>query len=211
MNATQLLDEILGHIRLIKDNKDKLETLLEFIKDQLFDEESEETDQIPQKFEKILKPIAGTIDAGMICFLNLDTLETEDVAPEWLDENFDSEIDAGIPNEEWLPFNHANWENCMEFEPLVSNESFRIMEDFVAQLKNIPLQNKLLNALSNRKPFANFKRIIDNSGEFRQQWFDFKENELLKYIRTQIYLHLNYNSTGIKVDVDLDDPSTLPF
>jgi len=130
MNATQLLDEILGHIRLIKDDKDKLELLLEFIQDKLVSDEKEELDEIPPAFEKVLKPIADAIDGGMVCYLNMDTLETEDVHPEWLGEDFDSEIDCGIPNDEWIPFKHPNWENYMEFEPLDSNESFRIMSEF---------------------------------------------------------------------------------
>jgi hypothetical protein len=210
MSAQHLLDEVLGHIRLIKDDKDKLETLLEFIKDQLFEEDSEDLEKIPQAFEKVLKPIAEAIDSGQGCFLNLDTMETEEVLRDWLAEDFDSERDAGIPANEWIPFNHTIWENCIEFEPLESEESFRIMSDFAVQLKNIPLQNKLLNALSNRKPFTNFKRIIDNSGEFRQQWFNFKDKELQKYVRTQIYLHLNYG-IRTKSDNDSDDTDTLPF
>jgi len=209
MNAQQLLDEILGNIRLIKDDKDKLQLLLEFIQDELVSDDKEELDEIPHAFEKVLKPIAEAIDAGMVCFLNLDTLETEDVHREWLDENFDSEIDCGIPKEEWIPFNQPNWKNCMEFEPLESQESFRIMEKFASQLKNIPLQNKLIQALNNRKPFANFKRIIDNSDE-RQNWFKFKDLEMQKYVRTQIYLHLTYN-TGTKCNDASDNSDTLPF
>jgi hypothetical protein len=210
MNASQLLDEVLGHIRLIKDDKNKLELLLEFIQNQLISDEEDELEEIPPAFEKVIKPIAGAIDAGQVCYLNLDTHETEDLPRELLYEDFDSEIDAGIPKEEWIPFKHTNWESCMKFEPLESNESFRIMGDFAEQLKNKALQIKLIQALNNRKPFADFKRIIDDSGEFRQQWFEFKDNELQKYVRTQIYLHLNYG-TGTKSEDHCDDPNTLPF
>lgn len=210
MNASQLLDEVLGHIRLIKDDKNKLELVLEFLQDQIISDEEDELEEIPPAFEKVIKPIAQAIDAGEVCYLNLDTCETEDLPREWVYEDFDREEDAGIPKDEWKPFKHTNWDNCMEFEPLESDETFRIMSDFAVQLKNEMLQAKLIQALSNRKPFANFKRIIDNAGEFRQQWFDFKDNELQKYVRTQIYLHLNYG-TGTKSEDDLGDPNALPF
>ncbi len=43
-------------------------------------------------------------------------------------------------------------------------------------MKDIKLQKRLVYALENRKPFAHFKRIIDDSAE-RQNWFDFKDND----------------------------------
>ena len=126
----------------------------------------------------------------MVCFLNLDTLETEDVAPEWLDEDFDFELKTGVSKDEMDIFKHNDWENSLKFEPLESSESFRIMEYFTSQLKNIPLQNKLINALNNRKPFANFKFHIDNSGEFRQQWFNVKQKQLEKHVKTLLEIKL---------------------
>ncbi len=205
MNEQHLLDEIFGILREVKDDKKSLEKILNFLNEEIVLPEEPAVD-LPAKFSPAIKEIAEAIDAGMVCFLNLDTLETEDVHPEWLGEDFDPEIDCGIPNDEWIPFNHPNWEKCMEFEPLESQESFRIMEDFASQVKNTPLQNKLIQALSNRKPFANFKRIIDNSDE-KQNWFKFKDLELQKYVRTQIYLKLTYG-TGTK---STDNNDTLPF
>ena len=59
-----------------------------------------------------------------------------------------------------------------DFEEIEVPEKFK---PYVAErLKNTDkLKNKLFNALNNRKPFANFKDIIDNS-DHRQDWFDFK-------------------------------------
>ena len=46
--------------------------------------------------------------------------------------------------------------------------------------------------MNNRKPFANFKNIIDNSGEFRQQWFDFKQKQLEKYVKVLLEIKLRH-------------------
>ena len=200
MNASQLLDEVLGHIRLIKDDKDKLELLLEFIQDQLISDEEDELEEIPPAFEKVIKPIAQGIDSGCICYLNMDTMELEEV-PVDLMENFDDDED--------LQLHHPEWKNCFEINPLESQESFEIMEKFTWQLTDTVLQNELTNTLNRKKPFANFKRIVESS-EQRNTWFEFKDNELQKYVRTQIYLHLTFYS-GTKSDDDSDDPNTLPF
>ena len=39
---------------------------------------------------------------------------------------------------------------------------------------NHHLQNKLISALNNRRPFANFKVLVENS-EYREQWFEFRQ------------------------------------
>ncbi|NDP20657.1 MAG: hypothetical protein GZ091_06225 [Paludibacter sp.] len=204
MNASELLDEVLGHIRLIKEDKEKLETLLEFIKDQLFDDEPNQPEEIPQQFEKVINPIAQAIDAGMICYLNTDTAEIEEFHPDLFEfEDEDEEI------EDELSLKHHNWSNCFQIEPLEPQESFEIMSDFVMQLKDIPMQIKLLNVLDRKKPFANFKRVIDNSNH-RKSWFEFKNKALEKYVRTQLYLHFTYG-TGEKTKSDSVKPEDLPF
>jgi hypothetical protein len=51
------------------------------------------------------------------------------------------------------------------------------LEEYFDEIEDKNLQKRLLNTLSNRKPFANFKNIIDNS-EFRVSWFTFKQMKL---------------------------------
>ena len=73
----------------------------------------------------------------------------------------------------------------IKFERLESFESFKIMERFVAVLTDKNLQLELESILANRKPFQNFKDII-NLSNFRQSWFDFKQNELEKRVKIQL-------------------------
>lgn len=40
--------------------------------------------------------------------------------------------------------------------------------------------------LNRSKPFSNFKWIIDNSGDYRQKWFDFKNQKYIEWVEEKI-------------------------
>ncbi|MEH3112963.1 UPF0158 family protein [Pedobacter terrae] len=69
----------------------------------------------------------------------------------------------------------SNSGDYREIEQPDSRESFRMMEEFLDELPdNTRIKVKLIEALSKRKPFREFKYELDNSGEYRQLWFDLK-------------------------------------
>src|SRR3954449_4635145 len=68
-----------------------------------------------------------------------------------------------------------------EIEAMESRDSFQVMKDFADQLSDTRLQNKLYNSLSKRHPFREFKFLIDNSGEQRQKWFDFRDKQYYEW------------------------------
>jgi hypothetical protein len=104
----------------------------------------------------------------------------EDIPQAVLDErlvyNFSSDDDRDDLNLE-----HDNWEHCIRVDLPKSSVSFGIMEAFVQEVKDKNLQKKLVYALSNRKPFAHFKTLIDNS-DYRKKWFAFKQQKLQEYV-----------------------------
>ncbi|MGB4577178.1 MAG: UPF0158 family protein [Paludibacter sp.] len=183
MNAQQLLDEILGIIRTVKDNKEILEKILEFLEEEIYIPEEEI--QLPQKYTEVVNQIAGSIDAGLVCYLNPDTLETDGFPQQLLSEIFDDEENEDEDPENKFELKYTKWEKYITIEPLESNESFEIMEKFTDRLNDSKIKIQLINALNNRKPFANFKRIIDNSS-IRQEWFDFKDKYLRNYVKSII-------------------------
>lgn len=130
--------------------------------------------------DEIIKEIAEELDCGMLCYYNtkkneLYTIIDYDTAygDTELWEDVQKEIDENISD-------------CILFEKMESHEAFEVMADFTQSLDNLILQEQLLNALNNRKPFQNFKWRIDNSGEYRQQWFDFKNSRYIEYVKEQI-------------------------
>lgn len=182
MNSQQLLDEILGILRTVKEDKAELQKILDFLQAEILIEEDEDDDiVIPAKFLPIVKTIADNLEAGLVCYLNTDTLEIEDIPLEFAGDFDEMEMNTGVTEDE-LDMKHSEWENCIEFYPLESSESFRIMGNFAEQLTDKTLKDKLINALDNRKPFANFNRIIHNS-DFRQDWFDFKSLQVQKHVK----------------------------
>jgi hypothetical protein len=48
------------------------------------------------------------------------------------------------------------------------------------------LKNDLINALHRSKPFRNFKHIIDNAGDYREAWFEYKLQWQMQYVQEQL-------------------------
>lgn len=92
--------------------------------------------------------------------------------------------------EEELENNFEDYEEVLAME---SRDSFRIMEDFAEHLSDrIPLKHRLFSALNQNKPFARFKQEIDHSGEYRQQWFEFKLAKQVEWVERQIKINQDY-------------------
>lgn len=183
MKNKETLDQILAIIRSVTDDEQKLTQILDYLENEIVEEEETEELQLPEKFKPLIGEIAGSIDAGLICFLNPDTLEIDTYPRDLLFEVdfFDDDPDEvreslkelyGVDDVKVL-----DWNNFFEFSPIGSSEGYRIMEAFTERVKDEKLQNRLFRALDNRKPFANFNNIIHNS-EKRQDWFDFKQRWL---------------------------------
>lgn len=131
---------------------------------------------------KQINEIAQEIDCGFRCYLNLKTgklISTPD-----FELNFD---DGKEFYEEELEELENNWGDYAEIERPHSSDSFKFMVDFAEQLKDgNRLKDRLFDALNKNKPFSRFKLTIDNSGEFRQKWFDFKQAKLENWVTEKL-------------------------
>ena len=136
-----------------------------------------------------IREIYQDLDCGMICFYNPESDEIKSLP------DFDSNPYAD--KDMWQDvFDEidTNFDKFIEFDKLPTREYFQLMTDFIDTVDNKKTQDRLTNALNKSKPFQNFKHEIDNSGEYRQKWFDFKEQEYCKWIDNQIAdLNKNYN------------------
>lgn len=179
MKTDELLNQILPILHSVKEDEEKLQQILDFLLEEIYEEPDDEV-EIPEKYRELVSKIAEAIDCGMICFVDPATLEMEDVPKSVLEERFFTELDEEDEDDE-LDLKHKNWEKCISVEPPESGESFAIMKDFVQEIDDKNLKRQLINALQNRRPFANFKNLIENS-KFRKQWFAFKQKELEKYV-----------------------------
>ena len=73
-----------------------------------------------------------------------------------------------------------------EIDAMEARDSFQVMGDFAEQVTDTRLRDKLITALNRKKPFREFKFTIDNAGEYRQSWFDFKNKRYIEWVEEQI-------------------------
>jgi hypothetical protein len=182
----ELLDEIHACLHSVTEDRDKLETILKFCRENIVTEP--EKHEIPEKYKQLVSNVAEELLSGMICFVNGDTLETESVPREMIEDPFGFEfINGGDPND-WNS-EHKTWKNCITVNPMESFESFNIMERFVNEVDDEVFRKKLTSALQRKKPFSNFNYLIEGS-EYRQKWFDFRQTETEDYVYTLLYSEL---------------------
>lgn len=139
---------------------------------------------------KQISEIADSLDAGMNCYFNIKSGEIKTII------DLDSWIGADEePWEEDIKEIEENYEDYIAFDRMNTNQSFELMADFADSLDNENIRIKLENALNKSKPFRNFKWVIDNSGEYRNQWFEFKKNRYIEFVKEQIEAYnLNKNN-----------------
>ncbi|MDD4192719.1 MAG: UPF0158 family protein [Mangrovibacterium sp.] len=198
MNAKQLLDEILPILYTIKEDPVKLQKILTFLEDEIYEEPEEEEIQVPEKFKPVVSKIAESIDCGFVCFLNPDTLEIEEQQKMFIEDPEEYDEDTG-ESEESIESNYQSWKKCITFEPPEPFDSFKIMEHFVDKLNDTKLQDKLVNALNRKRPFTNFKFIIDRS-PYRQDWFNFKRQWMENHVKGLLMLELQKEQKDDQVE-----------
>jgi len=132
--------------------------------------------------KNIIKEIAENLDCGFNCYYNSNTTEIVTIP------NFSNiEDEEGFKEiiQEGLEKVNKQKADFVKFEVLESFESFKIMERFVEQISDQQFKSELENILQKKKPFQNFKYLIDNS-DYRQRWFDFKQTELERIVENQL-------------------------
>jgi len=68
---------------------------------------------LPQKYTEVVNQIAGSIDAGLVCYLNPDTLETDGFPQQLLSEIFDDEENEDEDPENKFELKYTQWESIL--------------------------------------------------------------------------------------------------
>jgi len=131
--------------------------------------------------ETNIREMAELLLCGQVCFLNIHTGEFD-----YHPEEMDFFPDEDNPWQEVIDKIENNWDDYIQIEPMNSNQSYAVMESFVDQLEGNGFQKKLLTALNRPKPFRNFNYLIHES-DFRQEWFDFRQERNIEWVRKQIF------------------------
>ncbi len=197
---SEMLQRILNIIDKVEDNELKLQQILDYLETEVVDEEEEyehnPIDELPEKFRPMVNELAQYMDMELVCYLNPETVELSYIPLELFYDIERSDDVEKVKKEldekhGWQTVEFLDWDNPLEFWPFTSNQSFRIMEKFTQTLPDDEkLRPRLINALRNRKPFANFGRIIDNS-YLREDWFEFKRHYLDNIVAEQLLIKLD--------------------
>jgi hypothetical protein len=130
--------------------------------------------------EKI-KDIADNLEFGMRCFIHSKSKEIKFIPDHDKHPDMDSEIFAEDDEEI-----ENNFRDYIRIEGMNSHESFKVMRDFIETVDNEVLRERLIHALNRPKPFSNFKFTIDNSGQYRDRWFKFKDKKIMDWVENQL-------------------------
>lgn len=128
-----------------------------------------------------IKEISEQLECGFRAFYHKQTSELIFVP--------DKNRHIGIETDAWQDDLDKLDENLLDYHEIYameSRDSFRVMADFAEQLNDAKLQDKLVKALNRKKPFREFKFEIDNSGEQRQHWFNFKNKRYIEWTEEQL-------------------------
>ena len=172
MNKSQLQDEILAIIRTVFDDKKALQKIHAFLLSEVYEEPQPK--EVPEEYKDVVSEITDSVLAGLICYFNPETFEVEDI-PDMVQDPDEYELMTGETGDS-IELKHQSWTNCIEIEPMESHDSFKIMEYFIDELSDKNFQDKLINALNRKKPFANFEHLIENS-DYRGHWFDYRRTQ----------------------------------
>lgn len=132
--------------------------------------------------QNVVREIAQELDCGNDCYYNLKNNEIIAI-PNFSQISDEAEFKEAFQAD--LTRVEKEKADLIKFEVLESFESFKIMERFVEQLPDHKFQSELDNVLANKKPFQNFKYLIDHS-DFRKEWFEFKQSELERIIEKKL-------------------------
>ena len=133
---------------------------------------------------KILNEIADYMEAGFKCFVHKKTHEIIAIP----DENRFPGADINDEENGWVDDLHKINGNAdyIEIDSMESSDSFRVMEDFAVSLPKGATKIRLLTALEGHKPFANFNHQIHNAGEEKEQWFKFRREQEIEWLKNEL-------------------------
>lgn len=136
---------------------------------------------MPTFTKEQIKEISEELDCGFRAFYHKQTGDLIFVP----DTNRYSDMET-VAWQDDLDKLDQNFLDYQEIYAMEAKDSFRVMNDFTEQITDTTLQNKLANALNRNKPFREFKFVIDNEGEHRQSWFDFKNKRYIEWTEEQL-------------------------
>jgi len=133
--------------------------------------------------------IAQSLDYGMICFVNPQTYEFEDVPHDFLCGMYHDETCQEAVNRV------DQWGQYITIDRPGQTESVEIMQAFIDRY--IPtgvLKEELKSALILRRPVQKFNSIVKKT-DYCNKWVSFNRRQMMKHIRRKLDDHISQYSS----------------
>lgn len=123
--------------------------------------------------EEIINTIAELLDDNECVFLHRETFDIlsfpdPDRNEVWEDDYLIDEVLEQV---------EADPESYLEFKPLDTRASYRLMDDFADTLLDMRQKRNLLEALNSKKPFRHFRQTLEQDG-LMDEWYAYKTSRL---------------------------------
>lgn len=95
-------------------------------------------------------------------------------------------------------------DNYISIPARMPDDNFNIMQSFVYKIRDFDLAQKFHEALNRRKPFRNFRELIDKHFELRNKWFEHRDKEIANETMNWLYennIKLEDNNFMPKIEI----------
>jgi hypothetical protein len=158
----------------------------------------QEEHQFHSPYNIIVPTIVQSIEAGLVCFLNPDTMEVELIAGDryGYPEAFSTKTGISSNGE---PFKHLLWKNSLMFSPVPEEELYRLMQDFVQNLTDNRVSNKLAVLMKKKSPYAKVNAVIHKS-KHSADWAEYRVKHIENLVRQRLIILLNERPPELNED-----------
>ncbi|MGV3640820.1 MAG: UPF0158 family protein [Adhaeribacter sp.] len=130
---------------------------------------------------KQINEIVQDLDCGFRCFIHKESGVIRVIPDERQISGFDGE--GWEEDQQELTDNE---EQYLEVEKMPSPEEFQVMEDFTRQVAHDTLRRRLTDILRGPKPFRKFKEQVQAAGDYREEWFAFRDARQVEWVTRQL-------------------------
>jgi Uncharacterised protein family (UPF0158) len=125
-------------------------------------------------------------------YLDLETGHVLVIQKEFLDEEFDKRAEERSPLPEWQVKGRAEGrlihedeagERFVRIPEEDRHEAYQVMEDFIAEVPDRRLRERLHTAIAGKGAFRRFKDALFEYPMARQKWFDYDEGRKREWAR----------------------------
>ncbi len=83
----------------------------------------------------------------------------------------------------------AHKKDFLEIKPMDSRWAFISMEKFADEVSDFDLQYQLRKALQGKKPFMNFRGIVEMDSHYGEKWSNYKNQKMNEWVEPQLRDH----------------------